>query len=269
KVLEKSNAPVIHLLFTGDVGSGHFRLLIPCEGSSCEHIPPGSYKLLEHHTSSRITTISTANFNESNIDSICEPEQSDDPPALDTSFEDFIILLAKCWVDKDNFARSEITVSDMQLRLRLDMLEKTVAGYKDMCTNLEKELQTAKSSPEHVEPFTNEQYKKIRKEMDSLKDENERLRRRKDELEMLYEHSNMKDAFNIPKYKVMHMAVNPADQAYENNKNEIEKLQAEIERLKRKNRKLETEHEEFTAANLTFDIKELNNLRAQIIKHVR
>lgn len=39
--------------------------------------------------------------------------------------------------------------------------------------------------------------------MDVLKDDNERLRRRKDELEMLFEHSNMKDAYNIPKYKVM------------------------------------------------------------------
>lgn len=53
-----------------------------------------------------------------------------------------------------------------------------------------------------VEPFTNEQYKKIRKEMDALKDDNERLRRRKDELEMLFEHSNVKEAFNIQKYKV-------------------------------------------------------------------
>ncbi len=38
--------------------------------------------------------------------------------------------------------------------------------------------------------------------MDVLKEDNERLRRRKDELEMLFEHSNMKDAYNIPKYKV-------------------------------------------------------------------
>ncbi len=38
----------------------------------------------------------------------------------------------------------------------------------------------------------------------------------------------------------------------------------QIERLKRKNRKLEAEAEEFTAANLTFDIKEVNNLRAQV-----
>lgn len=53
-----------------------------------------------------------------------------------------------------------------------------------------------------VEPFSNEQYKKIRKEMDALKDDNERLRRRKDELEMLFEHANVKDAYNIPKYKV-------------------------------------------------------------------
>lgn len=38
--------------------------------------------------------------------------------------------------------------------------------------------------------------------MDALKDDNERLRRRKDELEMLFEHSNVKEAFNIQKYKV-------------------------------------------------------------------
>ncbi|XP_037034864.1 mitotic spindle assembly checkpoint protein MAD1 isoform X2 [Bradysia coprophila] len=159
---------------------------------------------------------------------------------------------------------SDTTVTDMQMRLRLEMLEKTVNGYKDMCANLEKELQSAKNSPDHVESFSNEQYKKVRKELEALKDDNERLRRRKDELELLFEHSNMKDAYNIPKYKVMHMAMNPADQAYENNKNEIEKLQAEVERLKRKNRKLEADNEEFTAANLTFDIKEVNNLRAQV-----
>jgi len=53
-----------------------------------------------------------------------------------------------------------------------------------------------------AESFTNEQYKKVRKERDALKDDNERLRRRKDELELLFEHSNMKDAYNIPKYKV-------------------------------------------------------------------
>lgn len=37
----------------------------------------------------------------------------------------------------------------MQARLRLEMLEKTVAGYKDMCASLEKELQSVKSSPDH------------------------------------------------------------------------------------------------------------------------
>lgn len=110
----------------------------------------------------------------------------------------------------------------MQMRLRLEMLEKTVNGYKDMCASLEKELQSAKNSPDHgksinntaqpdtmtkpnhfaVESFTHEQYKKVRKEMEALKDDNERLRRRKDELELLFEHSNMKEAYNIPKYKV-------------------------------------------------------------------
>lgn len=41
------------------------------------------------------------------------------------------------------------TGADIQIRLRLEMLEKTVAGYKDMCASLEKELQSVKSSPDH------------------------------------------------------------------------------------------------------------------------
>lgn len=46
--------------------------------------------------------------------------------------------------------------------------------------------------------------------MDTLKDENDRLRRRKEELEVLFEHSNVKDAYNIQKYKVReyHLSTN-------------------------------------------------------------
>lgn len=44
---------------------------------------------------------------------------------------------------------AETTVSDINVRLRMEMLEKTVAGYKEMCASLEKDLQSVKSSPDH------------------------------------------------------------------------------------------------------------------------
>lgn len=57
------------------------------------------------------------------------------------------------------------------------------------------------------------------------------------------------------------MEMNPATEAHEAHKNEIEKLQAEIERLRRKNRKLDEEHAEITMrfndTNLTMNIHEV------------
>uniref|UniRef100_A0A1B0GGT3 Mitotic checkpoint protein mad1 n=2 Tax=Lutzomyia longipalpis TaxID=7200 RepID=A0A1B0GGT3_LUTLO len=99
--------------------------------------------------------------------------------------------------------------------------------------------------------------------------DNERLRRRKDELELELEHRCLKGDFNADKLKVVHMSVNPAATAYENHLQEVEKLQAEIERLKRKIRKLEEDHDTMTmrlneSNNITMNMKELNTLRSQV-----
>lgn len=65
-----------------------------------------------------------------------------------------------------------------------------------------------------------------------MRAENERLQRRKDELEMLLEQASVKEAFNLGRdgreLKVVHMAMNPADEAHENYKNEVDKLRAEV-----------------------------------------
>lgn len=120
----------------------------------------------------------------------------------------------------------------IQLRYRLDMLEKTLTGYREMCANLEKELTNVKLLPNadsSLESALNsESYEHFKREIDSLRMENERLRRRKDELELELEHRCLKGDFNIGKYKVVHMTNNPAAEAYENSNNLIEKLQAEV-----------------------------------------
>lgn len=128
--------------------------------------------------------------------------------------------------------------TENQLKMRVEMLEKTLVGYKDMCSSLEKELTIAKSTPNgdqildegssNVLVASSAGYEHFKKELDILRIENERLRRRKEELELELEHRCLKGDFNIEKYKVVHLKLNPASEAYENADNIIEKLQAEV-----------------------------------------
>lgn len=128
------------------------------------------------------------------------------------------------------------------------MLEKTLTSYKELCENLESELNNIKAMPDIPLQMTanGSDYEYLKKVIDDLKLENDRLRRRKEELELEIEQRCLRGDFNVAQFKVVHMANNPAAEAYENTKNEISKLQAEIERLRRKNKKLEEEQEEMT-----------------------
>uniref|UniRef100_A0A1B0A9Q5 Mitotic spindle assembly checkpoint protein MAD1 n=1 Tax=Glossina pallidipes TaxID=7398 RepID=A0A1B0A9Q5_GLOPL len=168
--------------------------------------------------------------------------------------------------------------TETQLRCRVEMLEKTLMGYKDMCNNLEKELhinknlKTSEASGENIIPSVEATigYEHFKKELDTLRMENERLRRRKEELELELERHCLKSDLNTEKYKVVHMSINPATEAYQNAENLMEKLQAEIERLKRKNKILEEENEQTQQErhnetnNLTLNIKEMNKLRDEV-----
>ncbi|KAL9874417.1 mitotic arrest-deficient 1 [Glossina fuscipes fuscipes] len=168
--------------------------------------------------------------------------------------------------------------TETQLRCRVEMLEKTLMGYKDMCNNLEKELhinknlKASEASGESIIPNVEATigYEHFKKELDTLRVENERLRRRKEELELELERHCLKSDLNTEKYKVVHMSINPANEAYQNAENLMEKLQAEIERLKRKNKILEEENEQTQQErhnetnNLTLNIKEMNKLRDEV-----
>ena len=118
---------------------------------------------------------------------------------------------------------------DSQLRSRLEVLETTLIGYKEMCSNLEKELESVQKYPE-LPSFDahSESYDRLKKEIEHLRIENDRLKRRKEELELEMEHRCLKGDFNVDKFKVVHLTMNPAAEAYENSKNAIEKLQTEV-----------------------------------------
>lgn len=160
--------------------------------------------------------------------------------------------------------------TNAQLQMRIEMLERALNGYKELCANLEREIQSYKLTPEiiNIDPSSCDNYEKLRKDLTALKVENEKIKKRKEELEMELENRNLKVDFNVEKYKVLHFEANPAAEAYEANKNEIERLQVEVEKLRRKIRKMEENEQEMTMrlndTNVTINIKEMNALRMQI-----
>ena len=120
--------------------------------------------------------------------------------------------------------------NEIALRGRIDMLQKTLAGYKELCAALEKEnainQQLSASSVENIDSV--KAYEDIKKELETLREDNERLRRRKEELELQLEHRCLKGDFNVDKYKVVAFKDSPSAQAFKDSENIIEKLQAEV-----------------------------------------
>lgn len=99
KVLNHQSDLVVHLLFSGNVGRGHFRLLVPGEESLGVLIPSGNYKLVEDHTSARWTSIAPTHFSGLNTAPLDEQSHATNNSTDETSFNDFAILLARCKLD--------------------------------------------------------------------------------------------------------------------------------------------------------------------------
>lgn len=61
-----------------------------------------------------------------------------------------------------------------------------MTGYKEVCARLEQELEGAKSFPADFSSnlSSSDQFDAMKKELNQIRQENERLRRRKDELEL-------------------------------------------------------------------------------------
>lgn len=152
---------------------------------------------------------------------------------------------------------------DAQVRIKLELVERMVDEYKEMCSGLEAELQSAKNMPDlGVDPVNGEHYEQFKRDIVVLRQENEQLQRRKNELELMLEHSSLKGAYDVERFKVVHMAASPLAEAAEAHAEELVKLRAEIERLKRRNKKVEEEHAELTVrmnetVNITNDVREV------------
>lgn len=165
------------------------------------------------------------------------------------------------------------TTEAQQSRIRIEMLEKTVGGYKELCAKLEVELAEVRGHPGQLDGFTgnSDQYETLRRDLDSLRGENEKLKKRKNELEIEIENLTLRHNVmgSDDRFKVVHFKMNPTAVAQKQVENEIVKLKAEVERLRIRNKKLEAGNEDLTArindtmnmTNMTMNVKELSNLR--------
>uniref|UniRef100_A0A182T4F9 Mitotic spindle assembly checkpoint protein MAD1 n=1 Tax=Anopheles maculatus TaxID=74869 RepID=A0A182T4F9_9DIPT len=164
-----------------------------------------------------------------------------------------------------------------QLRARTEMLEKTLTGYKELCQKQEAELQANKVMPDISFVLTSEQYEKLRKEIDDLRTENERLKRRKEELEVEVHNMTLRAEIkrttpSTNQTKVVRYLDSPAAEDIRAEHACKLKLMAEIERLKLHIQRLQETNHDLTeclhstdeTGNITAKIKESVDLRMQL-----
>ncbi|XP_053673051.1 mitotic spindle assembly checkpoint protein MAD1-like [Anopheles nili] len=158
------------------------------------------------------------------------------------------------------------------LRARIDMLEKTLTGYKDLCQKQEAEIQADKLIPDISFVLTSERYEKLRKEIDELRMDNERLKRRKDELELEVENLTLRAEIKGSSDMLIRFRNSPALEAFEAHDANTAKLMAEIERLRLRVRHLQEANDDLTeclnntdeTGNITAKMQEFSDLRQQL-----
>lgn len=137
-----------------------------------------------------------------------------------------------------------------QQKSRIEALEKTVEGYRELVDKLEADLEkTVKGSGVQF----SERISKLEEEVNSLQQEKEQLMKRRDELEVELEYRALKGDFNPVKSKVLHFRMNPAAEAEAEREDKLTRLQQECDRLQVRVRVLEE--------GQTLDVTEAVNLR--------
>lgn len=192
--------------------------------------------------------------------------------------------------EKTNFSSEKVSIKTQKLELRSqnealvkqnEALEKSQKIHQSVVVKLQRKLKLVQSEKDAqrqlldsyekdlrvTQDASAKQYKILRKDLESLRIENEKLRKRKSELEIKIENIRS-NVLNDEKFKVVHFKNNPAAIAQEQASNEVAKLRAKIERLKLRNRKLEEGNEDLTmrsneTMNMTLNIKDLQKLREE------
>ncbi|KAL3287384.1 hypothetical protein HHI36_001857 [Cryptolaemus montrouzieri] len=152
------------------------------------------------------------------------------------------------------------------LKERVENLEKIVSGYRDMVAKLENDLQNAEHDGPDLPPVKLEQISRLKDEIDQLKQERERLRERNDQLEIQLEEYLVGND-SLKGGKVYHLANNPLSECLSQREALIEKLQEEVDRLKRKVKNMEEGFESSKLVDISMSTKEVQMLKEEIKNH--
>lgn len=112
-------------------------------------------------------------------------------------------------------------------------------------------------------PLKAEQLSRLKDEVQHLKNENDKLRSRRDELEIQLE-SYLVGHDTLQGGRVFHSANNPLAECLAQRENLIEKLEQEVDKLKRKIKKMEEGIDSSTMGDITMDQKEVKELKEQL-----
>ncbi|XP_047003539.1 mitotic spindle assembly checkpoint protein MAD1 [Schistocerca americana] len=167
------------------------------------------------------------------------------------------------------FCASPSTMSRTQQQAnRIEVLQKTLDGYKDLVERLEAEVANFQDGGGGGQLSVKLQ--KLESECESLKKEKEALQKRRDELEIELEYRALKGDFNPMTTKVLHLRSNPSDEMHNKRTEELSNLQVECERLRERVRVLEAGQ----AVNVTQIVeenvagsKEVKELREQLTSY--
>ncbi|XP_069687893.1 mitotic spindle assembly checkpoint protein MAD1-like [Periplaneta americana] len=157
-----------------------------------------------------------------------------------------------------------LTSQQQQQKSRIEALEKTVEGYRELAEKLESDLEKASKGSGGLQ--TTERIMKLEEERNMLQKEKEELLKRRDELEIELEQRALKGDFNPLKTRVLHFRMNPAAKAEAEQQDEVAQLKQECERLQERVRVLE--------GGQTLDVTEAVNFRlatssSQEVKELR
>lgn len=165
----------------------------------------------------------------------------------------------------------ELTVSVSSQRIsaqpRIQELEKSLEGYRELVENLESDLTTALGQGGSAGLL--EKLRVVSAERDTLNEEKSSLQKRIDELQMQMEHQVLKGDFNPLSTRVLHLRMNPVAHAEEEREREMELLKTEVAKLRERVKVLqEGERDDITCKVdkrlVTSNSQEVQELRDQI-----
>lgn len=146
---------------------------------------------------------------------------------------------------------------------RIKNLEKMVDGYRDMVHKLETDLQNVEPNIEmEITPIKAQQISRLQDEIEKLNNENAMLRERKDVLEIQLEEYLV--GHDETKARIIHNEKNPLSEIVKLRGQENEKLEEEVDRLKRKIKNLEEGLEASRLADETTDNKDILEVKEQL-----